>query len=74
MLQRHQKRRHSVQQQFHMDSVSVVDPDPIGRETFSRIRIRKKSFRIRIRREFEVKLQYRKIWKNLTISYQKCSI
>jgi hypothetical protein len=33
---------------------SVMDPDSVEAETFSRIRIRKKSFRIR--NEFEVKL------------------
>ncbi len=30
-------------------SSSVVDPDPVGSETFCRIRIRIKSFRVRIR-------------------------
>jgi hypothetical protein len=39
-----------------MISGSVVDPDPVRSKTFCRIRIRKKSFRIRaagIRDEFE---------------------
>jgi hypothetical protein len=35
---------------------SVVDPDPVGSETFSRIRIRKDLEHLRIRNEFEVKL------------------
>ncbi len=48
-----------MRQRWQISSVVVVDPDMdlVGSETFSRIRIREKSFRIR--NEFEVKL----LWK-----------
>ncbi len=65
-----------------IDAISVVDPDlvPVGSETFSRIRIRKKLFRIR--NEFWVRLLWKtdKIWqflnkntqfKNLILSVKK---
>ncbi len=48
---------------------SVVDPDPVGYETFSRIQIRKKSSKqLRIWNKFAVKLLWKtgKIWQFLT--------
>ena len=53
---------------------SGVDPD--GYENFSRIRIREKSFQIRIRHEFEVKLLWKtdKIWQFLNKKILKIKI
>jgi hypothetical protein len=66
---------HSWQYVLHIRSC-VVNPDPVGSETFNRIRIRKNhsgSEQLRIRNEFEVNYS-ENVVKNLTISQQKCTI
>ncbi len=60
-----------IELNYNNDDTSVVDPDPVGYETFSRIRI--ESEQLPIRNEFERKL-LRQTDKSFTMISTKCSI